>query len=144
MKKVGIMLVLILSFVLGACTQDNDIQVSISNDIDKYTFTMSSARGITLTPVIEGKINKKIVYHWSTDDHTQQFLSLDGEQTVFTNEITNEGDPVLFAGGPGSGTSPVQITLSIKEKNTDNVLATTELMLTRNKGGFYIVNKDPL
>lgn len=138
---------LILTLVLGACTKDSDFKVSISNDIDKYTFAMSSARGITLTPVIEGKINKEVVYHWNTDDNTQKFQSLDGEKIVFTNEITNEGDPVLFVGGLGSRdsngnylTTPVQITLTIKEENTDNVLATAELTITRDKG-FYIVKK---
>lgn len=141
---------LVLTLVVGACTKDNDLKVSISNDIDKYSFVMSSVRGITLTPVIEGSITKKVIYHWTTDDDTQQFQSLDGEKIIFTNEMTNDGDPVLFTGGPGSInsngdylTTPVHITLTIREENTDNVVATAELTITREKG-FYIVKNSTL
>lgn len=78
-------------FSIVACeSQDSinkakDINISIITDVDTYGLYMSSVRGITLTPQLEGNTDKEIQYHWSIDSDTEMFDSLDGAQ----NEVIN-------------------------------------------------------
>lgn len=142
MRRIGALLLLICALVLASCTKDHDLTVSIDHDIDTYSFAMSSIRGITMTPIIEGTTNKELIYHWNTNNDTQSFMYLEDIQT----EIINNGEPVLFIGGPeadmnGSNlTSPVRVTLTLKEKDTDKILARDELVLTR-ENLMYTVKK---
>lgn len=142
MRRIGALLLLICALVLVSCSKDHDLTVSIDHDIDTYSFAMSSIRGITMTPIIEGRTNKELIYHWNTNNDTQSFMYLEDIQT----EIINNGEPVLFIGGPEADmngynlTSPVRVTLTLKEKDTDKILAKDELVLTR-ENLLYTVKK---
>lgn len=69
MKKLIFLLLSLLMFLFVACeSQDsinksNSLSVSIITDIDSYSLCMSSVRGITLIPQLEGVTDKEIQYH---------------------------------------------------------------------------------
>lgn len=143
MKRVGAMLLIIFTMALAACTEDNGLKVSIVNDVDTYALIMSSVRGITLTPKIDGETDKTLVYHWKINNDTEKFQTPEGDKT----ELINEGEPVLFVGGPEAGlssseklTKRIKVTLTIKEKDTDNVLSKAELTI-EDYSGTYKVKK---
>jgi len=143
MKRVGAMLLIIFTMALAACTEDNNLKVSIVNDVDTYALIMSSVRGITLTPKIDGETDKTLVYHWKINNDTEKFQTPEGDKT----ELINEGEPVLFVGGPEEGlgsseklTKRIKVTLTIEEKDTDNVLSKAELTI-EDYSGTYKVKK---
>lgn len=136
-------------FSIVACeSQDSinkakDINTSIITDVDTYGLYMSSVRGITLTPQLEGNTDKDIQYHWSIDSDTEMFDSLDGPK----NEVINSGKSVLFIPiseidyiEPDKLSNTIKINLKIEEKQSSNTLAETELIIG-NYSGTYRVKK---
>ena len=149
MKKISFLFISLLMFSIVACeSQDSinkakSINVSITTDIDTYGLYMSSVRGITLTPKLEGNTDKDIQYHWSIDSNAEMFDSSDGPQ----KEIINSGESVLFIPiaeidyiEPDKLSNTIKINLKIEENRSSNTLAETELII-ENYSGTYRVKK---
>jgi len=149
MKKLIYFLMGSLLFSLVACTntgsvsQTKPLQVSIETDVDTYEKYNSSVSGITLTPKLEGSINKDIEYHWTVDSDTEMFDTENGPQ----KEVINLGDKVKFIPVAEIGyvekdklAKSIKITLSVEEKQSNEVLAKTELII-EDFSGTYKVKK---
>lgn len=148
-KKICFPLIFLLLFSLMACegqesiTKHKPLSVSIETDVDTYGLYMSSVRGITLIPQLEGTTDKDIQYHWSIDSDTEMFDSLDGPK----KEIINSGESVLFIQVAQIGyieadtlSNTINITLSVQEKGSNKVLTKTELII-EDYAGTYKVKK---
>ncbi len=127
----------------GSVSKAKPLSVSITTDVDTYGLYMSSVKGITLMPQLEGDKSNDIQYHWSMDSDTEMFDSPDGPQ----NEIINSGESVLFIPvaeigyiEPDTLSNTIKITLVIEEKDSHNVLAKTELII-EDYSGTYKVKK---
>ena len=149
MKKLTFLLISLLMFLFVACeSQDsinksNSLSVSIITDIDTYSLCMSSVRGITLTPQLEGVTDKEIQYHWSINSDTESFYLPSGTQ----KEVINSGESVLFVpiadigySEPDKLSNTIKINLRIEEKQSSNILAETELII-EDYSGTYKVKK---
>ncbi|MBC2580150.1 hypothetical protein [Clostridium sp. DJ247] len=126
-----------------ATMEDTPLSVSIESDVATYEKYTSSVRGITLTPKLQGSSNKEIVYHWTINSNTEMFDTKNGPQ----KEVTNSGESVLFVCvaeisyiKPNTLSKSINITLSVEEKNSKNVLAKTDLII-EDYSGTYKVKK---
>lgn len=149
MKKISFLLISLLIFSIVSCESQGSINkakslsVSIITDVDTYGLYMSSVRGITLTPHLEGTTDKDIQYHWSTDSDTEMFNSLDSPK----KEIINSGESILFVpvaeigySEPNKLSNTIKVNLRIEEKQSSDTLAETELII-EDYSGTYKVKK---
>jgi hypothetical protein len=119
--------------------------VSILTDIDSYNSDNEpSIKGITLTPSFKGNTDKDIQYHWSIDSDTEMFDTPNGLE----KEIVNSGEGVLFVVvaeigyvEPDTLSKSINITLTVEEIDSNNVLAKTELIV-EDYSSTYKVKKD--
>ncbi|BCZ48115.1 hypothetical protein psyc5s11_41820 [Clostridium gelidum] len=151
------MFLLLFSFV--SCSAPKNISkpkplsVSIVNDVDTYGLYMSSVKGITLLPKLEETTDKDIQYHWSINSDTKKFKgkTLDTEMFDTPNgpvkEIINSGESVLFIvvaeisyAKPDTLSREINVTLTVEEKDSNNVLAKSELII-EDYSGTYKVKK---
>lgn len=123
--------------------KSKSISLSIETDLDIYELYTSSARGITLTPKVEDISDEDIQYHWTIDSDTETLYTEDGPN----KEIINSGESVVFTpiaeisySEPGKLSNTIKINLSIEEKQSNNVLAETELII-EDYSGTYNVKK---
>lgn len=148
-KKIYFVLISLLIFSIVSCKAQESINkvkplsISIATNIDTYSLHMSSVRGITLIPQLEGDTDKDIQYHWSIDSDTEMFKSLDGTQ----REIINSGESVLFVPVAQIGYSEadtlsntIKVTLEIEEEGSNKVLTKTDLII-EDYAGIYKVKK---
>lgn len=148
-KKISLIISSLLLVLMVACeskenvSQDKALRVSITTDVDTYEANMSSVRGITLIPKLEGETDKDIQYHWSIDSDREMFDSTNGPQ----KEIINDGEEVLFIVVAEIGyveadtlSKTINVTLAIEEKGSNEVLAKTELII-EDYSGTYKVKK---
>lgn len=148
-KKISLILISLLIFSIVACepqksvTESTPLSVSITTDVDIYDHDSDSVKGITLMPQLEGSTDKDIQYHWSIDSDTERFSSQDSSK----KEIINLGESVLFVSVADVGyaeadtlSNTIKITLAIEEKDSNNTLAKTELII-EDYSGIYKVKK---
>lgn len=142
-KKISILLICLLIFSIISCESQGNITVSITTDVDTYGLYMSSVRGITLTPYLEGTTEKDIQYHWSIDSDTEMFDSTNGPK----KDVINSGESVLFVpvaeigySEPDTLSNTIKVNLRIEEKQSSNILAETELII-EDYSGTYKVKK---
>lgn len=148
-KKICFILISLLIFSIVSCevqesiNKSKPLSISIATNVDTYSLHMSSVRGITLIPQLEGDTDKDIQYHWSIDSDTEMFKLADGTQ----KEIINSGESVLFVPvaeigyiEPDTLSNTIKVTLSIEEKGSNKVLTKTELII-EDYAGTYKVKK---
>lgn len=146
-KKISFLLISLLIFLTVACesqgsiTKAKPLSISITTNVDTYGLYMSSVRGITLTPQLEGTTDKDIQYHWSIDSDTEMFDSPEGPK----KEVINSGESVLFIpvaeidyNEPDTLSNTIKISLEIEEKDSNNVLAETELIIEDYSGNYKV------
>jgi hypothetical protein len=134
MKK----LLLIIGFVLilfVGCNKNSD-KVTITTDRNSYTPSMSSARGITMTPNFETKKSyENLIYHWQTNE---------GEFIGIGKEVKNQGESVVWSAVENDRVAGIKksfdITLEVIGSESKRILATTKLTINPNNG-FYEVKK---
>lgn len=148
-KRLIPLLIILSLFLLTACgstkniSETKPLSVSIESDIDTYEKYQPSVRGITLTPKLDGTTNKDIKYHWKIDSDTEMFYTESGTK----KEIINSGEPVLFVitaeinyARTNGLSKSTNITLAVEEKDSNNILAETKLVI-EDYSGTYKVKK---
>jgi hypothetical protein len=148
-KRLSFLLIflLILSFIgCGAqqsISKTKPLSASIVTDVDTYSLYMSSVRGITLIPKLQENTDKDIQYRWSIDSNTEMFDTPNGP----AKEIINSGEPVLFIcvaeisyHEPNTLSKSINATLTVEEKDSNDVLAKAELII-EDYSGIYKVKK---
>ncbi|MDD4565075.1 MAG: hypothetical protein PHE79_06310 [Eubacteriales bacterium] len=134
MKKLFLITGLIM-ILLAGCTDKNDL-VTITADPDFYTPSMSSVRGITMTPNFETNNSyEDIVYHWKTAR---------GEFIGAGKETKNQGEAVIWSAVENDELAdinePFDINLAVIDNNSAEILAYTALTITPDNG-FYKVEE---
>lgn len=148
-KRLSFLLILLLLFSFVACgapqsiSKTKPLSVSIVTDVDTYSLYMSSVKGITLIPKLEGNTDEDIQYRWSIDSDTEMFDTPNGPQ----KEIINSGESVLFIVvseigyiEPNTLSKSINVTLTVEEKDSNNILGKTELII-EDYSGIYKVKK---
>jgi hypothetical protein len=143
MRRLSFLVVLSLLFLFVACdtpqsiSNTKPISISIVTDVDAYALYMSSVKGITLTPKLEEDIDKDIQYRWSINSDTEMFATPNGP----VKEIINSGEPVLFIPVVEIAyvktdilSKEIKVTLTVEEKDSNNVLAKSELIIEDYSG----------
>lgn len=138
MKKLFLIGVFLLATVfLAACGKTNG-SVSITSNVDKYTPTMSSVQGFTLTPNFRSDQKyHQLEYHWLAEKGS--FIS---QFAPSRSELTNEGEAVLWSAVEQDQLVDIkndfQIVLEVIDGENGAVLAQTELTIEVDQG-FYEV-----
>lgn len=122
MKKLLTVILGLVLIVLSGCDKTQDT-VKIATDIKKYTPLMSSARGITMTPVFESENSyKKLEYHWVTEK---------GEFIGIGKEVKNQGEAVIWSAIEEDKVvdikNPFKVKLEIIDSDSEDVLADTSI-----------------
>ncbi|MEG1870797.1 MAG: hypothetical protein RR192_02225, partial [Peptostreptococcaceae bacterium] len=127
----------------SVATEKEELKVTIESKV-KDSFTHEP---INFTPVLEGKVDKELEYHWTVErvpyiedeDILEGFVGESGPVT----EVINSGEPVEY--GIYAEISYVEgayiernVTLNVKEKDTGKVVATDELII-ENREGIYSI-----
>lgn len=127
MRKLKAILVLLLLIVtVGGCNKSSELlNVSITVDRETYMTILSSVQGITLSPIISTALSEKeIIYEWIASDG--------GFIKTMSKHIINDGDSVLwnpFNLDSTSATGTTIITLNVRDKQTNSLLATNTLKI---------------
>lgn len=127
MRKLKSILVLLLIIVTaGGCNKSSELlNVSITVDRETYMTILSSVQGITLSPIISTALSEKeIIYEWIASDG--------GFIKTMSKHIINDGDSVLwnpFNLDSTSATGTTIITLNVRDKQTNNLLARNTLKI---------------
>ena len=127
MRKLKAILVLLLIIVtVGGCNKSSELlNVSITVDRETYMTILSSVQGITLSPIISTALSEKeIIYEWIASDG--------GFIKTMSKHIINDGDSVLwnpFNLDSTSATGTTIITLNVRDKQTNSLLATNTLKI---------------
>jgi len=102
---------------------------------------MSSVKGITLLPKLDENTVKDIQYHWSINSDTEMFDTPNGP----AKEIINSGKSVLFIvvaeisyAKPDTLSREINVTLTVEEKDSNNVLAKSELIIEYYTGTYKV------
>lgn len=164
MRKIALLLTLLMSILIIGCNDENvqekehitslesmeeaaelkdELKVVIESD------TKGSFFGgvVNLTPVLEGKVEKELQYHWiiegvaelGNDSLIDGFVGENGPVV----EVINSGETVQF--GVYAQVSYVEgayserkVILKVEEKDTGKVIATDELII-ENREGLYTI-----
>lgn len=144
MKKlfviIGFALMMIILLVAFKITNDT---VTITTDRNLYIPTMSSVRGIKMTP--DFKSVKKYVnleYHWTADQG--EFIS---DFAQLGKDVKNQGQTVLWSAIENDVLldiknikSPFNIRLQVVDGDSQKILANTKLSINTDTG-FYGIKK---
>ena len=146
-KRLSYLVIFLLLFSFISCSAPKNISkpkplsVSIVTDVDTYGLYMSSVKGITLLPKLDENTCKDIQYHWSINSDTEMFDTTNGP----AKEIINSGESVLFIvvaeisyAKPDTLSREINVTLTVEEKDSNNVLAKSELIIEYYTGTYKV------
>lgn len=132
MKRIFFAACLIILLLLTGCGQ-GDV-VTITAEPDSYSPSMSSVRGITMTPnFITDNSYENIVYHWKTSV---------GEFIGVGKEAINQGEPVTWSAvedGKEVGIDePITINLAVIDSDNEVILTFNSLTIIPENGYFKV------
>lgn len=133
MKRLFLIIGVILMLLTG-CSSNSD-KVTITTDLDSYTPSMSSARGLTITAKFQTKKNNKnLVYHWETNE---------GEFIDLGKKVENQGESVVWCAIENDKVADIKTAFDIKLEVIDGeskkVLAAASLTITPNNGMYKVI-----
>jgi hypothetical protein len=138
-KKLFLIIVVTLMTIIlfVACKKTNDT-VTITTDRNKYIVTMSSARGIKMTPDFKSnKKHAKLEYHWITS--SGEFIK---DFSQLGKEVKNQGETVLWSAIENDKvidiTSAFDIQLEVIDSESKEILAKTKLTIKADSGVYEI------
>jgi hypothetical protein len=134
MKK-HLLIISLIIILLTGCGGKGDY-VTITTEPDSYSPTMSSVRGITMTPEFTSeKTYDNIIFHWKTSV---------GEFVGVGKEAINQGESVTWSVVENDESlnidEPIIINLAVIESDSENILTYKALKIIQ-ENGFYRVEE---
>ena len=139
-KKIRILIVIFLCLLILLNGCNELATVTIITDRTVYISSMSSARGIKLTPEFNAREKyAELEYHWQAE--AGEFLGI----SYIGKETTNQGETVLWSAVQRDKSVEInkafEIKLEVINKTNSEVLASTKITINGNKG-IYEVEED--
>ena len=102
---------------------------------------MSSVRGIKMTPNFQSnKKYTKLEYHWITSEG--EFGGEFSSDFIHLKDVNNQGETVLWSAVENNRVAdiknPFDITLEVRDSESQEIIANTKLTITPDKGTYRI------